>query len=452
MIPNNLIQEIREKANIVDIVNKFTTLEKKGRNHKGFCPLHNEKRPSFYILPNEKNFKCFGCGIGGDVFKFLMEKENITFPEAVRYVAKEYNITIPTKKVTPEEEKEYKERESLFIITDVINDYFQKQLAKSEDVKKYLKERGIDDDSIAKFQIGFKGRTNLTTYLLNKQYNIEFLQKLSLTNEDKKDRIWNRIIFPIHNYSRIVGFAHREFKNNPKFKNKYINPENSEIYNKKEILYGLNHAYISIKQLNECIIVEGYIDVILLHQYGFTNSVALCSKDISIEQSKLIKKYCSKATLLLDGDNAGIKGINRAIPILLRNNLEVDVVTLDNGKDPADYLSDEKIDFNQVLQTKKQSFYQYKSQEINAITDIATKSILIKDLIDTVFNITDDITRNLYINQIEKDFNISQKDILQQMRQSKSKSLETIIDLSKEELKQTLKFIETQQNTSIKNR
>lgn len=450
MIPLNLIQEIKEKANIVDVVSKFATLNKK---RVGLCPLHSEKSPSFTILSDEQHFKCFGCDIGGDVFKFLMEHQKITFPEAVEYLAKEYNIKIPTKKLTPKEEKEYKERESLFIITDVVNDYFQKQLTKSEDVKKYLKERGINDDSVAKFQIGFKRRTNLTKYLLDKQYELKFLQELSITNKDEKDRIWNRITFPIHNiYSRIIGFTHRELKNNPKFKYKYINPNNSKIYNKKKVLYALNHAYNSIRQAGECIIVEGYIDVILLHQYGFTNSVALCGTALTQEQAKLIKKYCSKVTLILDGDDSGIKAMNTAIPILLKNELDVSIVILDDDKDPANYLSDDNIDFNQVIQTKKQSFYEYQSQKVNTTNDVTIEITLINDLIANVSAITDSVTRERYIAKIQNDFKISKATINQQLKQSKLASIETIIDLSKQELKETLKLIEIQQKSSLKNR
>jgi len=452
MIPDNLIQEIKEKSNITEVVSEFTTLNKKRNRHVGLCPLHGEKTPSFHILFDEVHFKCFGCGIGGDVFKFLMEQKNISFPEAVQYVAKKYNVPMPQTKLTPQEEEEHKLKESLFIVTDVANDYFQKQLVKSETVKNYLEGRGINKESVAKFQIGFKGRTYLTTYLLKQKYNIEHLKMLSLTSEKNNDSIRNRITFPIQNiYGRIVGFAHREIKKVKGF-SKYLNPKGSILYDKKNILYGLNHAYSSIKQTGNCIIVEGYIDVILLHQYGFTNSVALCGTALTNEQASLIKKYCSKVTLMLDSDDSGIKAMDKAIPILLKNSFEVNLVILDNEKDPSDYLSDKDTNFNEILQEKKQSFYEYQSQKINATNDIPIKTKLINDLIDIASSIPNDITRGIYINQIEQDFNISKESINQQMQQSKFKSLDTFINLSKQELKQTLKLIEVEQDTSLKNR
>jgi len=339
MISKETIDVIKETARIEEVVGDFVMLKRRGVNMLGRCPFHDEKTPSFTVSPTKGIYKCFGCGVSGDSIKFVMEHEHFTYPEALRYVAKKYNIQIEEKEVSPEFLEEQSGRESLLMVNQFAENHFIENLWEHEMGKaiglSYFHERGFTDETVKKFKLGFA--IEEWDYFLKKAteagYKLEFLKTLGLVTSGERtvDMYRGRVIFPIHNLSgRVVGFGARILKTNEKAP-KYINSPENEVYNKSKIVYGIYFAKASIIKNNKCFLVEGYTDVISLHQAGVENVVSSSGTSLTTGQIDLIKRYTLNITILYDGDAAGIKASFRGIDMILENGMNVKVVLFPDG-------------------------------------------------------------------------------------------------------------------------
>jgi DNA primase len=359
MIDQQIINRIFETADIVDVISDFVTLKKSGANYKGLSPFTNEKTPSFMVSPSKGIFKDFSSGKGGNVVGFLMEHEKLSYPEALRYLARKYNIPVEEKEPTPEEIQQKNERESLMAVTSFAQKYFSRQLESEEGRAiglSYLRKRGFRDDVIRKFQLGYspEDRTAFTREAGRSGYKKDYLVKTGLSIERDAylfDRFAGRIIFPIHALSgSVIGFGGRILRSDKNLA-KYQNSPESDIYHKSRVLYGLFQAKKSIVSGERCYLVEGYTDVIALQQAGIENVVASSGTALTTEQIRLIKRFTPNITILYDGDEAGIRASFRGIDMILEEGMNVKVVMLPEGEDPDSYASShsssEFLDFSQ---------------------------------------------------------------------------------------------------------
>ena len=348
MIDRATIDKIMDATNIVDVVGEFVTLRKAGVNYKGLYPFHDDKTPSFMVSPSKQICKCFACGEGGTAINFLMKHEQITYPEALRWLAKKYNIEIQEKELTDEEKKEQSDRESMFIVNEWAMKYFQEILKNDPDGiaigKQYFRSRGIRDDIIEKFSLGFslQKRDALTLAAQKAGYQPEYLEKTGLCIKGEKglhDRYAGRVIFPWFNVSgRVVAFGGRLLDARTKgVQQKYVNSPNSEIYVKENELYGLYQAKKAIAKDDRVYMVEGYTDVIAMHQCGIENVVANSGTALSLRQIKLLRRFTQNITLLYDGDEAGIHAAMRGTDMLLSEGMTLKVLLLPDGDDPDSF-------------------------------------------------------------------------------------------------------------------
>ena len=347
MISPSTIQQILSRIDIIEIISTFVKLKKRGTNYLGLCPFHNEKSPSFTVSPSKEIYKCFGCGKSGNTISFLMDHEKYSYVEALRWLAAKYNVTIEETEVTAEVKQQQQTAESLFIINSFAQKFFSQALFETDEGKdiglSYLKERGFREDIIQKFQIGYNpnARDSFATAALEKQYSLELLQKTGLVairDEKPADNYRGRIIFPVHNQTgKIMGFGARLIKNNDKAP-KYINTPENEIYVKSKILYGSWFARMAIDKADECLLVEGYTDVVSLHQAGVENVVASGGTSLTPDQLRLIKKYTNNLTIIYDGDAAGVKAALRGLDLALEEGLNVQLVLLPDKEDPDSYV------------------------------------------------------------------------------------------------------------------
>ncbi|MDX2046952.1 MAG: DNA primase [Chitinophagaceae bacterium] len=348
MISQNTIQQILSRIDVIEIVGGFVKLKKRGANYLGLCPFHNEKTPSFTVSPAKEIYKCFGCGRSGNAISFLMEHEKYSYVEALRWLAQKYNVEIEETETSPEFKIQQQTADSLYIINSFAQKYFSDVLFNTEEGKdiglSYLKERGFREEIIKKFQLGFnpEARDSFAKAAATAQYNIELLQKSGLVvvrDEKAYDNYRGRIIFPVHNQSgKIIGFGARIIKNNDKAP-KYINTPENEIYIKSKILYGSYFARQSIDKNDECLLVEGYTDVISLHQAGIENVVASGGTSLTPDQLRLVKKYTSNLTIVYDGDAAGVKAALRGLDLALEEGLNVQLVLIPDKEDPDSYVN-----------------------------------------------------------------------------------------------------------------
>lgn len=366
MIPPETIQEITNQIDIIDIIDSFVKLRRRGANYLGLCPFHNEKTPSFTVSPTKEIFKCFGCGKSGNAITFIMEHEKLSYPEALKWLAARYNVEIEEQEVSPEIREKQQASESLFIINNFARDFFSDQLLKTDeglDVGfSYLKERGFNEETIKKFEIGYNPSApdTLANLAIEKQYNKELLLKsglVHLRNGRLHDNYQGRIIFPIHNQSgKTCGFGARLIGKNDKAP-KYINTPENEIYIKSKTLYGLWFARQEIGKADECLLVEGYTDVVSLHQAGVENVVASGGTSLTPDQLRLIKKFTPNLTILYDSDEAGIKAALRGMDIALAEGLNVQLVLLPEQEDPDSFVRKEGSDaFHEYVKTNKKDF------------------------------------------------------------------------------------------------
>lgn len=436
MIDHNTIQRIIDTAEITEVVSDFVSLKKRGVNYLGVCPFHNEKTPSFTVSPAKGIYKCFGCGKGGNAVNFIMEHEHLGYPEALKYLAKKYNIEVVEKELSAEEIQQQNERDSLLIVTQYANSYFQEKLHKHNDGRaiglSYFKERGFREDIINKFELGYSldVRDAFTIAAKEKGYKIDFLEKTGLTivkDNTQYDRFRGRVIFPIHGLSgNVVGFGGRILRKDAKAA-KYLNSPESEIYHKSRILYGMYYAKQSITQLDKCYLVEGYTDVISMFQSGIENVVASSGTSLTVEQIRLIKRFTPNVTIIYDGDAAGIKASLRGIDLVLEQGLNVRVLLLPEGEDPDSFAKShnttELIDF---IEKNEEDFITFKTRLLSddAKNDPVKRANLISDIVRSISVIPETITRTVYIKECSTILEINEKILYGEINKIRKKTFE----------------------------
>ena len=424
MIDRITIDKIRSAANIYDIVKEFVTLKKAGANYKGLCPFHDEKTPSFIVSPSKQLFKCFSCGEGGDAVGFIMKHEQMTYPEALKWIAKRYGIEVREKEETEEEKKESSEREAMFAANQWARDYFTDTLYNNvEGVAigmAYFRARGFRDDIIKKFQLGFclPERDAMAQAALKRGYAEEYLVKtgLCVKTEDGKllDRYHGRVIFPVHTISgRVVAFGGRVL-NTEKQKNvgKYVNSPESSIYNKSHELYGLYLAKHAITKHDRCFLVEGYTDVISMHQAGIENVVSSSGTSLTIGQIRLLRRFTHNITLLYDGDAAGIKASLRGIDLLLAEGMNIKVVLLPEGEDPDSFARNNNAQkYWEYIEAHQTDFIRFKTNLLlkDAESDPQKRSEVIRDIVNSIAVIPDRIVRQTYISQCAEQVKMEER-------------------------------------------
>lgn len=401
MITPQTIEQIKSRIDIIDVVGEYVKLKKRGSNYIGNCPFHNEKTPSFTVSPVKELYKCFGCGKSGNTITFVMEHDKLSYVEALRWLAGRYNIEIEETETTPEQKQFVQTADSLYIINSFAQKFFEERLFNTEEGQNialsYLKERGFREDVLRKFQVGYNpsGRDELTKALLNNQFNKEFLPRTGLVavrNEsDLVDNYRGRIIFPIHNNSgKIIGFGARVIGKADKAP-KYINTPENEVYVKSKILYGSYFARLAIDKADECLLVEGYTDVVSLHQAGIENVVASGGTSLTTEQLRLVKKYTNNLTIIYDGDAAGIKAALRGLDMALDESLNVRLVLIPDKEDPDSYVN--KIGaaaFQQFVAANKKDFiiFQLEVMLKEAANDVQKKSEVTNSVAQTLSKIS----------------------------------------------------------------
>ena len=424
MIPKETIDLIFESCRVEEVVGSYLPdLRKKGTNYWACCPFHNEKTPSFSVSPTKGIYKCFGCGKGGNSVNFVMDHGGFTYPEALRELAKKYNIEIEEKELTPDQIDRENKRDGVFLISKYANNYFQKQLTETEEGKlvgiSYFKERGFSDEIIEKFQLGYspKQKDALTKQSLKDSYQKDFLEEsgLSLFNEKGSvDRFRERVIFPIHNYSgKVLGFGGRAL--DPKNKAKYLNSPENPIYHKSKVLYGLYFSKSSISKNDNCYIVEGYTDVISMHQAGFENVVSASGTALSSEQINLIGRLTKNITLLFDGDEAGLRASFKSIDLILQEGMNVKIVMFPEGEDPDSYSKKlNQEEFSEYLTKNAKDFIRYKTEILNKNSgnDPTKRVAYIKDIARSISKIPDRLLRHEYCKISSSLLDISEEDLL----------------------------------------
>lgn len=412
MIDQLTVDRIFEAAQIIDVVQDFVTLKRRGVNYLGLCPFHNEKTPSFTVSPAKNIFKCFGCGKGGNPVNFVMEHEKISYSEALKYLAKRYHIEVVEAQQTEEDQQQKTDRESMFIVSEYAGKLFSKTLLENDEGRtiglSYFKERGFREETIQKFELGYspEQRDFFTRQAQKEGYKLEYLVKtgLSIHSEGHSpfDRFSGRVMFPIHNLTgKVIGFGGRIMTNDKKTA-KYLNSPESEIYHKSNVLYGLFHARQSIIQLDKCYLVEGYTDVISMHQAGIQNVVASSGTSLTVDQIRLIKRFTSNITILYDGDPAGIKASLRGIDLILEEGLNVRVILLPQPEDPDSFARTHSAnELTEYLASNETDFIHFKTNLLigEVKNDPIQKAQAINDIVRSIAIVPDAITRSLFIRE-----------------------------------------------------
>lgn len=413
MIDQETIQRIMDAARIEEVIGDFVSLKKRGANHIGCCPFHNEKTPSFYVSPSKGIFKCFGCGEAGDVVAFLKKHEHFTYPEALRWLAQKYNIEIREEEQTEEQKERQNERDALFHVSEFAQKYFADLLYNDEMGRavglSYFHGRGLSDEVIKNFGLGYclDEWSAFTDHARKNGYSDAVLEKTGLTifkEESKKayDRFRGRVMFPIYSISgRVLGFSGRVLSSE-KQAAKYVNSPDSDIYNKSRILYGLYQARSAISKANKCYLVEGNIDVISMHQSGVENTVASCGTSLTTEQIRLIKRYTPNVTVLYDGDSAGIKAALRAVNLLFAEGMHVRCVLFPDGEDPDSYAQKYGSSALQdYLTSHEDNFVMFKTRVLldSVKNDPIRKAELVKETVNTIALVPDLLERTEYVSQ-----------------------------------------------------
>ncbi|MBI3501815.1 MAG: DNA primase [Bacteroidetes bacterium] len=465
MISKPTIARIIESARIEEVVGDFLTLKKRGSRFVACCPFHNEKTPSFTITPSLNIYKCFGCGKGGDSVSFVMEHEKMNYPEALRYLAKKYNIEIEEiyDRNIEEEKKLESERESLYVVNGYAQKYFTETLLNTDEGKSiglsYFKERGLSDEIIQKFQLGYahEGKNIFTDAALKEGYNLDYLVKAGLTirHEDNPERIYDRfagrVMFPIHNITgRVIGFGGRALRKDAKAK--YVNSPESEIYHKSNVLYGMNVARKAIANDDNCFLVEGYMDVISMHVAGIENVVASSGTSLTVEQIRLIKRYTNNITIMYDGDAAGIKASFRGIDMILEEGLNVRVVLFPEGHDPDSFSrKHSETEVRNFIDENKTDFIRFKTQLLyeDVKNDPIKKSELINQIIGSIVSMPNSITRSEYIQTCGKIMKVDEQILFNELNKALRKRyakrmdelpIEEIIDIENSSVPQPIDF------------
>ena len=424
MIDQTTIDRILDAAQIVDVVSEFVTLRKRGVNYVGLCPFHNEKTPSFSVSPAKGLCKCFSCGKGGNSVHFIMEHEQMSYYEALKYLAKKYNIEIKERELTNEEKQAQTTRESMFIVNNFARDYFQNILKNHVDGRSiglaYFRQRGFRDDIIEKFQLGYctESHDAMSQEALRKGYKKEFLVKTGICYETDdhrlRDRFWGRVIFPVHTLSgKVVAFGGRVLSTATKgVKVKYVNSPESEIYHKSNELYGIYFAKQAIVKQDRCFLVEGYTDVISMHQSGIENVVASSGTALTPGQIRLIHRFTNNITVLYDGDVAGIKASIRGIDMLLEEGMNIKVCLLPDGDDPDSFARKHNSEeFQTFIREHEKDFIRFKTDLLmeDAGKDPIKRAELISNIVRSISVIPEAIIRDVYIKECSQHLRIEEK-------------------------------------------
>ena len=432
MIPQDTIEKIFDTVRVEEIVGDFVELKKAGVNYKGRCPFHDEKTPSFVVSPTKGIYKCFGCQKGGNSINFIQEIQGVSFPEALRYAADKYNIEIEEQELTPEQESRMSAKESQFIATKFASEYFQNVLWNTSEGKavglSYFKERGFSEDTIKKFKLGYspKKQNSFEKAATKAGYDLEILAASSLIgkNEDGKtyDKFRERTIFTIHSYTgKVIGFGGRAFS--PDAKSKYLNSGETLIYDKSKVLYGLNLSKQAISKADRCFIVEGYTDVISMHQNGVENVVSASGTALGPQQIQLIKRSTNNVTLLFDGDKAGIKATLRSIDLCLKAEMNVKIAAFPDGEDPDSFskkLSTEE--FQEYLEKSAINFVDYLIElyKLNDINDPTQVIEIKKKIIKSISEIPDVFSREEYCKIYHQKLGIEEVKLIAQVNKARS--------------------------------
>lgn len=439
MILRETIDEIKNRLDIVDVISDFITLKKSGQNYKGLSPFTNEKTPSFFVVPGKGIFKDFSSGKGGDSFTFLMEHEGMSYVEAIRFLAKKYGVEIKETEATEQESAQQSEREGLYILMNFAREYYHHTLLQDEEGQSiglsYFRERGFNDKTIEKFELGYalNGWENFSKEAISKGYSKQLLEKTGLVvkKEDGSsyDRFRGRVIFPVHNISgKVIAFGARMLgkeKNQPK----YINSPETEIYHKSNVLYGLFQAKNAIRQNDNCYLVEGYTDVISLHQAGVDNVVSSSGTALTEEQIKLIRRFSENVTILFDGDAAGIKAALRGIDLILKGGLNVRVVLFPDGEDPDSY--SRKLgttDFQNFLKEHAKDIISFKVDLLKAefVNDPIKRAESLREILGTLAAIPNEINRRAYYKSISSSWQIDEQTVIHEINKIRRRNEDQI--------------------------
>ena len=438
MISKSTIDKVFEQSLVEEVVGEFVQLKKSGSNYKGLSPFSNEKTPSFVVSPVKQIWKDFSSGKGGNAVAFLMEHEHFTYPEAIKYLARKYNIEIEETQISSLDKEKASEKESLFIVSEYAKVFFSDTLLNTKEGKtigfSYFKERGFSDETIKKYDLGYlPDKLNyFSKEAIANGYDPVFLEKSGLSifqNEKSIDRFRGRVIFPIHSMSgRILGFGGRILNNQLKTA-KYLNSPESLIYNKSKILYGIFYAKQDIAKLDNCFIVEGYTDVIQLHQKGIKNVVSSSGTALTLDQITLIRRLTSNVTMLFDGDKAGVNATLRGIDIILTAGLNVNVCSFPNGEDPDSYSQDKSFEeIDDYLKNNSKDFIQFKASILaqNSKNDPVSKANTINEIINSISIIPDRIKQEIYVKHCSSIMDISEEVLFNSLAQKTKNEIHSI--------------------------
>jgi DNA primase len=453
MISQSSIQNVLDAAQVEEVIGDFIQLKKSGSNFKGLSPFTDERSPSFMVSPVKQIWKDFSSGKGGNAISFIMEHEHFSYPEAIKYLAKKYNIEIEETEQSDEQKEAASERESMYLVNAFAQDFFINQMHKTDEGKSvglnYFKDRGFNKESLETFKLGYSPEAwqALTDKAISKGYKLEFLDKtgLSIVKGDKKfDRFRGRVIFPIHSLTgRVLGFGGRILTNDKKAA-KYLNSPESEVYHKSKVLYGLYQAKTHIAKEDNCYLVEGYTDVIQFHQTGIKNVVASSGTALTEQQIRLIQRLTPNITVLFDGDDAGIRASLRGIDMILEQGMQVKVCTFPKGEDPDSFAKAHDVDELKIfLDENAKDFIQFKARLLNdsAKDDPAQKAEVTRDIINSIAKIPDLIQQELYVKTCANIMQVSEEVLFSTLAQIKSKSERDSKRLNRQDTKQQMELV-----------
>jgi len=433
MINQETINKIMETARIEEVVGDFVALKKRGTSLIGNCPFHNEKTPSFHVSVTKGIYKCFGCGKGGDSVHFVMDHEKYSYPEALKFLANRYNIEVEETVQSPQNIEAQNARESLYIVSEYAANYFANELFTGEEGRaiglSYFKERGFREDIVKKFQLGYS--PDIWDALFQNAtaagHKEEYLEKTGLAIKNDKGRIYDRfrgrVMFPIHNFTgRVIGFGGRTLKTDKNVP-KYVNSPESDIYHKSNVLYGLFHAKKAIRDTDNCYLVEGYADVLAVHQAGIENVVASSGTSLTVEQIRMIGRFTENVTILYDGDAAGIKASLRGLDMILEEGLNVKVVSFPDGHDPDSYMHHVGASaFKKYIEDSRKDFILYKANILlkEAGNDPIKRAGIIKDIVESISKIPDDIKASIFIRECSSLLQIEERILLSELNKMRA--------------------------------
>lgn len=445
MIPQETVDLILDTAQIADVVSDFVTLKRRGASFVACCPFHNEKTPSFYVTPSKGIYKCFGCGKAGTAVGFVMEHEHCTYVEALQYLARKYHIEIVEKEESAEDIAMRQRRESLLLVSEFAQKFFERQLESGEGRNvgyAYFQRRGLEDATIARFGLGWapSGRTALIDAALAAGYKMEYLLAagLAVQHEDGSivDKFRERVMFPVHSVSgRVIAYSGRTLRaDNPA---KYVNSPETEIYVKSRNLLGIYFAKAEISRQDKCILVEGNVDMVMMHQLGITNVVASCGTSLTVEQVRLIHKFTENATIMYDGDSAGIHAAIRGLGLFLAEGLNVKIVLLPEGEDPDSFCRQHTlVEVQDYIARGEKDFIAFKTDLLlaEAAGDPLKKANLINDIADTIAEIPDAVKRSVYVDATAQKFGIESSILFERINKGRRKMQEDVRPEYQEEI------------------